>query len=848
MTYRLKLALLASVVSLLIAPSTWAGEKSPIESYKILVQTPSQESSVVPITGVKANPNDKGVEVILETSLGTQLQVINRSTGNNFIVDVLGGQLRLPSGDAFRFRSEKPTEGITGITVTNINATTVRVTVVGVAAIPTVELFDDDGGLVFAVASQATATQLPETPPAQQKPENQTPSAEGDEPIELVVTGEQDGYRVRDSSTATKTDTPLRDIPQSIQVVPQQVLQDQQVRNPSEALRNVAGVSQGVNSGSRSGNATINIRGFDVAFGDFLRNGLRDPGSNIFNLANIERIEVLKGPASVLFGQGSFGGLINYVTKQPLTEPYYSVEASAGSFNYYRGAADLTGPLNASKTVLYRLNLAALTTESFLDFYEEQQYFVAPVLTWQISDRTKLTLETEYLNRPRSSGNVGVPAVGSVLPNPNGRIPRNRSFNEPDPNNDNVSSIAVGYNLEHRFSENWQLRNAFRFSRNERDLDALVNTFLSTDNRTLNRIGLFTDSFGEFFNADTYIVGKFTTGSIQHQLVTGFNLTREESGYLATIRQAAPIDLFNPVYGQPIDNGGFRVGSNSSTDTLGIYVQDQITLVDNLKLLLGVRFDTFTGTTKDRITSAEQNLSDDAFSPRVGIIYQPIVPISLYASYSRSFNPVTGATFEGSAFQPERGIQYEVGIKADLTDRLSATLTFFDLTRSNVSTADPVPGRTGFSIQTGEQRSRGIEFNIGGEILPGWNIIAGYAYTDAQITKDNTLTVGNLLNNTPRNSFNLWTTYEIQRGALQGFGGGIGFFFVGERQGDLENTLELPSYFLTDAAIFYKRDRFRAALNFKNLFDVNYYDSAGSNVSVNPGDAFTVQGTISWEF
>ncbi|MCG6134597.1 MAG: TonB-dependent siderophore receptor [Nostoc sp. LLA-1] len=817
------------------------------QSAELLVQSPAS-SEVIQVTGVEANPTDKGVEVILQTTQGQQLQITNNSAENNFIADIPNAQLRLPSGDGFTFRSQNPIEGIIEITVTNLDANTIRVAVAGETGLPTVELFDSNEGLIFGFTPTATAMQPPLQPegeqPASETPQ-ETPSA-GDEPIELVVTGEQDSYRVRDSSTATKTDTPLRDIPQSIQVVPQQVLRDQQVRNPSEALRNVPGVSQAQNSASRSGAATINIRGFD-ALRDILRNGLRDPGSNIFNLANIERVEVLKGPASVLFGQGSFGGLINYVTKQPLTEPYYSLEASAGSFNFYRGAVDLTGPLNDSKTVLYRLNMEALTTESFVDFYKEQQYFIAPVITWQISDRTKLTLEAEYLNRPRSSGNIGVPAVGSVLPNPNGRIPRNRNYTEPD-SNDNITSLAVGYNLQHRFSENWELRNAFRFSRNDRDLDALLNDALATDNRTLSRIALSSDSDGQFFNSDTYTVGKFTTGSIQHQLVAGVNLTRQQSGFLTIVRQGASIDLFNPVYGQPIGNETFRVGNDSSTDTLGIYVQDQITFMDNLKLLLGVRFDTFTGTTKNRITNAEQNLSGNAFSPRVGIVYQPIVPISLYASYSQSFNPVTGVTFEGSAFQPERGTQYEIGVKADLTDRLSATLAFYDLTRSNISTADPTPGRVGFSIQTGEQRSRGIEFNIGGEILPGWNIIAGYAYNDAQITQDNRLPVGNLLTNTPRNSFNLWTSYELQEGALKGLGFGLGLFYVGDRQGDLANTFQLPSYFLTDAAIFYKQDRFRASLNFKNLFDVTYYDSAAYIDSVNSGEPFTVQATVGWQF
>lgn len=187
-----------------------------------------------------------------------------------------------------------------------------------------------------------------------------------------------------------------------------------------------------------------------------------------------------------------------------------------------------------------------------------------------------------------------------------------------------------------------------------------------------------------------------------------------------------------------------------------------------------------------------------------------------------------------------------MGIKGDISNRLSATLAFYDVTRSNVLTTDPV--NIDFLIQTGEQRSKGFEFSLAGEILPGWNIIAGYAYTDATVTKDNDIPVGNLLNNVPKHSFNIWTSYEIQTGSWKGFGVGAGVFFVGDRQGDLDNTFELPSYLRTDAAIFYRRDRFRAGVNFKNLFNVDYFESAISRLGIYPGDPFVVQGTVSWQF
>ncbi len=568
-----------------------------------------------------------------------------------------------------------------------------------------------------------------------------------------------------------------------------------------------------------------------------------------FEAAGIERIEVLRGPASVLYGQGGLGGSINYVTKQPLSEPYYALEASAGNFNFYRGAIDLSGPLNDSRTVLYRLNLAAQTTESFFDFFNAQRYFVAPTLTFQISDRTKLTLAAEYLARPQSSDqSYGLPVVGTLLPNPNGKIPRNRYIGEPD-DVENSYSTRVGYNLEHRFSENWQLRNAFSYKQSDVLRRLSVGTTLDDDNRTLNREFFEFDGSYRFFNSDTYVVGQFSTGSIRHQLVTGINLTRNESDGAGFGRQPSPINLFNPIYRQPLSDFTFTFNSFSRTDALGIYVQDQITLAENLKLLLGVRFDTFSGTNEDRLASTGTSQSGNAFSPRVGIVYQPVEPISLYASYSRSFTPTIGTGFDGGVFQPERGTQYEIGIKADLNDRLSATLALFDLTKSNVLTSDTRPGvpPDQFSIQTGEQNSRGVELTFQGEILPGWNIIAGYAYTDAKVTQDNTLPVGLRFRNVPENTFNLWTSYEIQQGDLQGFGAGVGLFFIGERQGDTLNTFQLPSYLRTDAAIFYRRDRFRAALNFRNLFNVDYFEFSFNETRVFRGDPLTVQGTISWE-
>ena len=853
MAHLFKLTLLASIVSVLVAPSLRAeiatdfvvdkadGSNSSVSSVAKVSRVRDRprpattvkdwmaqvEAATVQVTNVKLERTDTGLDITLETAEGKPLQVDAtkfRTQGNNLIADIPNAVLALPTAQAFS--AENPTQEIATVQVTQVDANTIRVNVAGNGALPKQEVTLRTGAFAYSL-----------------NPEAEEPDEE------IVVTGTRDGYRVPNASTATKTDTPLRDIPQSIQVVPQQVLQDQQVTtNLTEALRNVPGVVQGGNSSSRGVAQIPTIRGFNSS-NSILKDGLLDLtiSSLGFDAAGIERIEVLKGPASVLYGQGSLGGVINLVTKKPLRDPYYSAELSAGSYNFYRGAIDLSGPLNDSKTVLYRLNTAAQTTESFVDFFDGQQYFVAPSLTWLLSDRTKLNLQAEYINRPKAFGQQGIPAVGSVLPNPNGEIPRNRNTSEPF-STDNSHSFRIGYDLEHRFSENWQLRNTFAATWYHEDREYVFGYRLDDNNSTVERLYNKAKVNFNVFNVDTYVIGKFATGSIQHQLVTGFNYTRYDNDSTDRGRQAEPLDLFNPVYGRPLGaSRGPTSFGNLGTNAYGFYVQDKITLVENLNLLLGGRFDI----ENEKLNSisgssiASSSAQYEVFSPRVGIVYQPIPAISLYTSYSRAFVPnqsVFGATLD----EPERGTQYEVGVKADLSDRLTATLAFYDLTRTNVSTDDP--NRPGFSIQVGEQQSRGIEFDLSGEILPGWNIIAGYALTDAKVSKDNTFAVGNRINNVPDHSFNVWTSYEIQQGSARGFGVGVGFFFVGDRQGDLDNTFELPNYFRTDAAIFYKRDRFRAAINFNNLFNVDYFESALNRVNVYPGEPFVVQGTVSWQF
>jgi iron complex outermembrane recepter protein len=783
------------------------------------------EASLVQITNVRVEATEAGLQVILETAEGSLEVPETRSIGNALIADIANATI------AEEFSQAEPIEGIALVSVTSLPGDRVRVAITGTDAPPVAEVRSDEQGLVLAVTlGDADAV------------------AEEDA-IQVVVTGEQDeGYNPANTSVGTRTDTPLRDIPQSIQIVPQEVLRDQNVNNLDEALRNVTGVTSESGAETFQG-ALYNIRGFATTTrsrGNFLRNGIREGGDILQDFTpNIERIEVLLGPASVLYGNANPGGTINIVTEQPLRDPFYAVDATVGNYDFYQGEIDLSGPLNDSRTLLYRLNVGYQDRGSFVDFLETNIFTISPVASVEIGERTRLILEGEYTERS-AVAYQGLPSVGTVRPNLNGEIPRDRFLGEPEGTINN-SIIRAGYRLEHQFSDNWSLQNAFtaRIQRNEpgNEFYIIAESGLAEDNRTLNRQAITNTVDYNDYDLATYLTGRFPTGPIAHQLLVGIDLS---SSFLAFERSRTiptTLDIFDPVYGRVTGASVNAFDGDQLTRTLGIYVQDQVSLTGNLILLLGGRFDLFE---QDfRFQSDVDSQSGDAFSPRIGVVYQPIQPISLYASYSRSFAPNSGTTFEGDPFQPERGTQYEVGVKADVNDRLSATLALYDLTRSNILTEDP--DNSGFSIQTGEQRSQGVELSIAGELLPGWNIIAGYAYTDAEITEDNTLPVGNRLANVPENSFNLWTTYEIQQGSLQGLGLGLGLFYVGERQGDFDNSFQIPSYLRTDAAIFYNRDRFRAALNFRNLFDVNYIEG-GSFENLFPGAPFTVQGTISWRF
>jgi iron complex outermembrane recepter protein len=809
----------------------WASDRkiinnySHLKSFHLSQNSAPQVPGAVPaeITDVKLNPTESGIEVILINRDGAVRSPLMKTERNQWIVEIDNAVLVLPEGPSFQ--QLNPAPGITEVMVRQGENQTVLVTVTGETKPPVATVKFED-----AIAAQSPVNGSPE---------------EGEE--ELVVTGQQEtGYRVPNATTATKTDTPLRDIPQSIQVIPERVLKDQQVQNLNDAVQNVSGVQQDDTFGGQIDR--INIRGFQTDV--FLQDGVRQGQSSNRELDNLERIEVLKGPASVLYGNFEPGGVVNLVTKKPLPDPFYEAELSIGSYAFLRPNIDLSGPLTADKSVLYRFNAAYEFNDGFRDFQTNtSRVFAAPTLSWKINKKTDLTLEFSYLNdlRPFDEGTV---AIGDGVAD----LPRDRVLSDAN-NRRTVEEFKVGYQFEYRFSENWKLRNSFRYLSSDTFDFRLGNWFIEDDG-TFERKFLSNKDSYQSYALNTDVTGIFKTGSIEHTLLIGLDLNRDTTrgaqrrlpgnpGFFTNIFTGVADPLPSVSVG---DLTAFGRRGSTEQNRLGLYVQDQIKILDNLKLLVGGRFDLYDRTSIDRRSNTTTEDSGQRFSPRVGIVYQPIEPISLYASFSQSFNPDLFSTqADGSPLEPSLGTQYEVGVKGEFLDKkLSATLAAYRINKTNIATTDP--NNLDFSIAVGEARSQGIELDIVGEPIKGWNIIATYAYTDAEITKDNFFAVGNRLANVPRHSASLWSTYEIQKGPAKGFGFGLGLLYVGDRFGDADNSFTLPGYLRTDAALFYRRDKFRIGLNFQNLFDVDYFKSAAFRESVYVGDPFTVIGSVSVEF
>ena len=795
----------------------------------------------IPITDIRIETTAAGVQIQLETSDGVLPPPSSSTSGESTILEISGVDLQVGDGSIVE---TDPAEGISSISVTAAEDT-VQIQIIGILSPPQVSVSPTAAGLTLIVTEGEPAAQASDLAPET-----------GDDIFvlpEIEVVGEREVYRGVNSGSVTRFQTDILDSPQTVQVVPRQVLEDQGVVDLPSAVRNVSGVFVANTSAGTTDN--FNIRGFES--NNILRDGFRD---GIFTersapqeVANLEQVEVLKGPASVLLGQVEPAGVINLVTEQPLATPQYTIDPKIGGFGFTQPSIDFTGPLTESGNVRYRLNALRLRSQSFRQLTEITRDFVAPSIAWDLGDNTTLTLDGEYLfdSRPFDRGVV---AFGTGIAD----IPFSRRLDEPLFSRSEITEFRLRYGLEHEFSPNWSLSNGLRFFSTDRSRFNVNPNFLDEETGNLTRTFFQSDPEDiEVYTARNDVVGNFSTGFIDHEVLLGVEFSRQSRTIQTRVAAAPSINIFDPVYlteadlpDRLDDTNSVPVNDNiAQVETFGLYFQDRLTFSEQLTLQLGARQDWSTSINNDGRSNETSQETFTQFSPFVGLVYQPSDSTSYYASFSTSFAPNVFITNEGEFLEPEEGEQFEIGLRQELLDgSLLATLALYEITKQNVPTVDPINPAAQTAI--GEQRSRGIEFDLRGELAPGWNIIASYTNIDAIVVEDNAIASGSRLINVPRNSGSIWTTYEFQEGStLEGFGFGAGLFIVGDRRGDFDATYRLDAYEIIDAVLFYRNDNMRIALNFNNINDVRYIESAGSNrTNLSPGEPFTVLGSIDYTF
>ncbi|MNS07960.1 Ferrichrome-iron receptor precursor [compost metagenome] len=659
--------------------------------------------------------------------------------------------------------------------------------------------------------------------------------------------GPVEGYKATRSASATRTDTALHETPQSVSVVPKDVLEDTGATRLQDGLDYAGGVGRANNFGGQ-GLTTFTVRGFTT--GEFYRNGfpINRGYPNAPDANTVERLEVIRGPASSLYGRGDPGGTFNVVSKQPLPESKVTLGSQFDDQGMHRATLDATGPLNQDGSLAYRLNLLGEGGESFRDDVESERYDVAPVLSWQVNDSTKIVFEGDFMrnNHPLDRGLTRY-ATQTGSASRDTYIWEKGSDNLLH-NDNNMAQVR----FEHLLNDNWTLGGGFQFLDGSLKGNAVEANGAPADGRTLQRN--FNYRKLEWTDRDWQLnlTGHFDTGAFSHTLLTGIEY--EDYDYSSIIRRSTasyPIDIYNPVLGQPRPALA-SVPTTWDTENLktwAFFIQDQVALTERLKALAGVRFERFEHDYDDkRPANRDFSKGENGVTPRFGLIYDLTDTVAVYANTARSFKPNSGASLQGSGFDPEKGKSYELGVKWEALDRqLSVDAAIYHIVKENVLTRDPADPN--YNLAAGEVRSRGLDINVAGNLTPEWRVIGGYAYVDAEVTKDNRLPSGTRLANIPRNSFSLLNTYEFQDGLAKGLGLGVGVKYVDDRNGQTEAvTYNMDQYTVVDLLAFYKvNDNIRLNLDLKNLFNKEY-DEGAFNFYAYPGAPRTVQAGVSYTF
>ncbi|CAN7339725.1 TonB-dependent siderophore receptor [Pseudorhodoferax sp. LjRoot39] len=642
-----------------------------------------------------------------------------------------------------------------------------------------------------------------------------------------TASGPAKGFVAKRSATGTKTDTALVETPQSITVVTREQVEAQAADSLDQAFGYSAGITPLSGGSQRRISTSFTVRGFNVTgSAPLYLNGSKFPINSLsgaMELYAFERIELLKGPASILYGQAAPGGIINLVSKRPTATPLREVELQAGSWDRRQAAVDLAGPLTDDGRIGYRITALARNADAMVSQIADDRRMLNAALAWKLTPDTDLTLLAGY-NKGKSQYDYGKPYDGTLLPNPNGRIARDLFVGEPGFDHFDTEGKTAGWLLEHRLNEDWTLKqNLLVFDYTADNAYASINSRAdaATGLRTVTRAPSVRYDTDKGWSLDNQVQGRLRTGPLDHLLLAGLDFSDRDFTRAQRTGTMAALDLYNPVYGSGVNLAATGSRSSSTARQLGLYLQDQIKLGAGWVALLGARYDKAHNEGSSVSALGVRTASDDrshAFTPRAGLLYRFDNGLAPYYSYTRSFQPVSGMDHRGRAFKPTEGTQHELGLKYEPPGtNMLVTAAIYELTQTNVLTGDPE--HPGFSIQTGEIRSRGFELEARASLNRQWDVTAALGAIDARVTRSNSANLGTRPTSVPRNTASVWVDHRFA--ALPGLSAGLGVRRVGA-QATTVAGLNVPSFTLVDAALRYETGPWRFALNLKNLADKNY--------------------------
>ncbi|WP_332304941.1 TonB-dependent siderophore receptor [Rhizobium sp. GR12] len=657
------------------------------------------------------------------------------------------------------------------------------------------------------------------------------------------------GYVATTSATATKTGTLLLETPQSVSVVTADEIKAQNAETVGQALDYTPGMV-GEPYGTDPRFDSPRVRGFDGRQAQFL-NGLRlmrTAGAPAVDPYQLERIEVLRGPASVMYGQGNPGGLINLISKRPTFDRFGEVGLQVGSFDTYGTIFDVGGPIADGSDFAYRLTGLARKANTQTDFLNNDRYFIAPSVTWQPDEDTKLTILTGVQHDNPSSPSGLPPQL--TLNATNYWLPRDFSLGDPGFDRSSRTLTNVGYELEQRLDDTWVFKQNARFTHFDWNYQALGLAAAGLIGNSISRTATVQDELLNTFNIDNNLIGEFSTGGIDHKLLVGLDYRHFSNNVRTQFWRATPLDAYDPVYGGQISliSRSTDTSVDSELSQIGIYAQDEIEY-ENWRAAVGLRQDwaSTEGTSFNGISNLGRPLDKDdhKLTGRAGLGYVFDNGIAPYISYATSFEPLPVPS-SGQLLEPTTGKQVEIGVKYQPEDWNGFfTAAIYDLRQNNVSNTVSTPAGSVIE-QIGQVRVRGVELEGVMSLTDGLDLRAAYTYMDAKISgrTDN----GNRPDNVPENAASLWLDYTFGEGSsLEGFGFGGGVRYVGQRYGDTKNTYDLDPVALLDASIHYKKDGITASLNIKNLTDEEYLASC-SSFGCNYGDGRSVMGKLAFSW